>query len=111
MPAIEDDRACYDFSVNCRIRIDEEYPNSTYPVQYCEDNPELTCKMDWLANETNPYSEDDQEACYQFFDYCKLELIAKHENLYVWPLPPPPTVDDYMPGKVNYCDMVLPALF
>lgn len=99
-PGIEDDRACYDFSVSCRARIDEKYPNFTYPVQYCEDNPELTCKMDWLSTETNPYDENDQEACYQFFEYCNLELTVKHER-HAWPLPPPATVDDFMQGKVN----------
>ena len=108
-PTLEDDPACYlfrDYCLSNDTEVAEAYPNFTYPVKYCENRPELTCKTEWLDFETyNGWlaQETDsiyQEACEAFFDFCRLTLITTDPR-YVYPLPPPPTVDDYMPGKTN----------
>lgn len=98
----EQNESCYNFWDYCRNELDEEYPEWKYPRPSCRDDNGIeigTCQELWLDDETNPYSSEDNLACHDFWDYCRLELVTNHER-YAWPLPKNPTVDDFMPG---YC--------
>ena len=106
------DETCHNFWDYCREELDSKYSNWTYPIEdaFCENSPSLTCKTEWLDYDTydewiasNGLSNDG--ACHEFFDYCRLQLIAKHPR-YLWPLADPPTVDDFMPG---YCCLDTPV--
>ena len=100
-----DTGTCYDFWDYCREKLNTDSPDWKYPVPYCENNSSLTCLEDWLNYETYAdwrgagNSPTNDETCKDFFDYCRAELIDTHPR-YSYPLPAPPTVDDYMPG---YC--------
>jgi len=98
----EQNESCYNFWDYCRNELDEEYPEWKYPRPSCRDDNGIeigTCQELWLDDETNPYSSEDNLACHDFWDYCRLELVTNHER-YAWPLHKNPTVDDFMPG---YC--------
>lgn len=78
----------------------------TFPIDnsYCDYNPSLTCQKDWLDFDT--YDEwlasggsfSNDKSCREFFDFCRLQLVARYPR-YFWPLIDPPTVDDLMPGR------------
>lgn len=106
---VETNEACYSFWETCRSDLNTTYPEWDYPVQYCKNDPDLTCQEDWLddykSGNPNPYDSDSR--CYTFWDSC-------YENLRLtfprwsegWPQPDPPTPDDFMPG---YCCLDTPA--
>jgi len=104
----EQNESCYNFWNYCRNELDEIYPEWEYPRPTCNDDNGIeieTCQIAWLDNETNPYDSTTNPECYEFWDFCRLELLTKHER-YVWPLPAEPTVDDLLPG---YCCLDIPT--
>ena len=104
----EQNESCYNFWNYCRNELDEINPDWKYPRPTCNDDNGIeieTCQIAWLDNETNPYDSIADSECYEFWDFCRLELLTRHER-YVWPLPAEPTVDDLLPG---YCCLDIPT--
>jgi len=103
---LQSGETCYTFWNYCRDELERKYANWTYPIDnsYCENNPSLTCKVEWLGYDTydewvaSDSSLSNDETCRSFFDYCRLQLKARYPR-YVWPFVHPPTVDDLMPGR------------
>jgi len=98
----EQNESCYNFWNYCREELNTTYPEWEYPRPTCKDDNGIeieTCLVEWLDNETNPYDSTTDSECYEFWGYCRNQLIHEFPR-YVWPLPAEPTVDDFMPG---YC--------
>lgn len=47
---VTENEACYVFFNTCREEVSTQNLNYTeYPIEYCEDNPSLTCQEEWLS--------------------------------------------------------------
>ena len=110
---VEENEACYIFFNTCREEVTALDLNYTdYPIEYCEGNPSLTCKVEWLDQEVSPYSDESDNpdpACDRFWNYCRDQLILEHPRWY-WPLPGIPTSFELLPGElavVPFCMIIL----
>ncbi|EJK74811.1 hypothetical protein THAOC_03490, partial [Thalassiosira oceanica] len=86
----QDDDSCYDFFNDCIDENPERYQclkfwdhcrsklfeldsykkHPTYPKEYCDGDPDLTCKLEWLDGE----NQELTPACQDFSDYCHRKL-------------------------------------
>lgn len=92
---------CYEFAENCRQDLNSSFPEYVHPPKYCKlegetsiyGDPALSCLEDWIDSED---TLSDSE-CDSFKTYCQNQLVLAYPR-YVFPLPPNPEREDYMPG-------------
>ena len=95
-----ENEACFIFFNYCKQELNATYPQYKWPLQYCDDNADLTCKPEWLDDTNNPYSSESNPECHSCWDNCRDNLNLETSNQWHWPPPPPPTTEGRMPG---YC--------
>jgi len=109
---VGENEACYSFFDFCREEVSTSIFNSSeYPIDYCEGNPSMTCKEDWLYEEVSPYSDESNNpdpACDRFWNHCRDQLITEYPRWY-WPLPGILTSFELMPGESLLYVLVLYA--
>ena len=81
---------CQRFWDACRDDLDASYPYWQFPLPNCTDqsisqDDIITCPIDWLNITDNPYTVEENEACYYFFDICR-EDISTLANYTEYPL-------------------------
>ncbi|EJK59753.1 hypothetical protein THAOC_19983, partial [Thalassiosira oceanica] len=93
------DKSCEPFKTHCKSELDENFPQ--WNIGFCNGNKDKTCDVEWLNQTENPYSNDTEKACFDFWSFCYDKLEKKHPD-HIYPITHfdgIKTAEDLMPGS------------
>ncbi|EJK59231.1 hypothetical protein THAOC_20576 [Thalassiosira oceanica] len=92
--------SCERFKSYCQKKLDSDYPS--HALGFCDDSKDKTCDVGWLNQTENPYSNDTDTACFNFWSFCYDQLKTNHTD-HIYPITHfagiKQTAEDLMPGS------------